>query len=600
MLLLTLFACKPEESGPSPKGTEDGPRRVTVLHTNDWQSHMTGFGPNSEYTPATTGDDDTVGGLARMKAYVDAVRADSDHPVVLYDGGDWMAGDIFQLLGPTEAAELQMMGEIGYDAITLGNHEFDWGPGRVGDMIDLADAAGLGVPIVASNTVPSTSDTEDDALEAHFTSGRVVPTLVQDLDNGVRIGLLGLLGNSAAQITPNASPSTFSDAEDAAAEAVATLATEGVDLVIALTHNGVTDDPTTSPDELLAAEVPDIDIIVGGHSHTPLFAPRVVGTTTIVQAGALTQYVGRLDLVEGDGGWTVESYELAELTDDIAGDMDLQARIDGFVETLDADFLPDLGYSHDTPILSVASDLLATGCTETALGNLVTDAYRAELNARIDGDPIDIAFESQGVIRDGIGMGAGGIESFQDLFRVLPLGLGSDDREGYALVDFYVNGSDLESTCEVTASISPTYGCNYFIEASGLRCTFDSTRTTFNHTVGVEVLDESGAWAEVDTRDETTLYHITVDSYVASLMSILGSLTYGAIVITPKDEDGSEVTDVYTRVTDGDPATEGTQEVKLWEALVHYAESQTDADGDGIPDLSDDYLAPAGRLVGLE
>src|SRR5688572_17335355 len=68
----------------------DGKQRFVILHTNDWQSHMTGWGPNAEYTPETTGDDETVGGLARTRTLIDRIRASTDDQVLLFDGGDWM------------------------------------------------------------------------------------------------------------------------------------------------------------------------------------------------------------------------------------------------------------------------------------------------------------------------------------------------------------------------------------------------------------------------------------------------------------------------------------------------------------------------------
>jgi 2',3'-cyclic-nucleotide 2'-phosphodiesterase (5'-nucleotidase family) len=91
----------------SDTGTGDGLLRLTILHTNDWQSHMLGQGPNAEYSPDSTNDDSTIGGLARMSTLVSEIRGATDHPVVLYDGGDWMAGALFQLLATTHAAELQ-------------------------------------------------------------------------------------------------------------------------------------------------------------------------------------------------------------------------------------------------------------------------------------------------------------------------------------------------------------------------------------------------------------------------------------------------------------------------------------------------------------
>ena len=91
-----------------------------------------------------------------------------------------------------------------------------------------------------------------------------------------------------------------------------------------------------------------------------------------------------------------------------------------------------------------------------------------------------------------------------------------------------------------------------------------------------------------------------MDSYVASLMNILGGLTFDAVIIEPKRADGTVVEDTSTLTFDKDPATEGVQEVKLWEALVTYASSFDDVDGDGVPDLGDRYLSPEGRIIFID
>lgn len=602
-----VAACRSDDTpSDGPTGTTDptptdGKQRVTILHTNDWQSHMLGWGPNAEYTPATQGDDSTVGGLARVKTLVDDIRSSTDHPVVLYDGGDWMAGDLFQLLATTDAAELQAMGALGYDAITFGNHEFDWGPDVLGRMITIAGEHGVDVPIVASNTTPSPTDPADDLLEAHFASGRVRSTLVQELDNGLRIGLLGLLGDQAASISPAAVPTTFVPAVEAATTAIAALEAEGVDLVVALTHNGVTDDPETSPDEILARDAVGIDVIVGGHSHTPLFEHRVAGDgTIIVQAGALTQYLGRVDLAWDGSTWQLEGYALTEIDDTIAGDADVTAQVDGFVDALETGPLVALGTTFAQPIASVPGDIVAVGCAEAGLGDLITDAYLYAMNAAGPADPVDFAYESQGVIRDNVSAGTTGIEGFSDVFRVLPLGGDAGDQAGYPLVDFYVEASDVKGVCEVTASISPIYGCDYFVELAGMRCTVDMGLLPFSRTRLVERWNGTG-WEPLDTSAANTeLYHVAVDSYVASLMYTLEELTSGLIVITPRDAAGNPIGDLTTAVFDANPATPAVEPLKLWQALASYLGSFPDTTGDGVPDVPASYLSGAGRIIGYD
>lgn len=579
---------------------DDGKLRVTILHTNDWQSHMLGHGPNAEYTPDTTGDDPTIGGLARIKTLADEIRGSTTNPVLLLDGGDWMAGDLFQLLGTTHAAELQAMQAMGYDAVTFGNHEFDWGPDALGRIIQAGDANGVTVPILGTNVLPDASDPADDSLEALYDSGRIEHTRVLTLDNGLTVGLMGLVGDEAGGLAPAAAPTIFEVAAESAAEAVAELQAQDVDMIVALTHNGVTDDPNTSPDEILANEVAGIDVIVGGHSHTPLYEERTANGTTIVQAGYHTFYLGELVLVLEDSGWEVEAYTLHEIDDTIVGDPDLTAMINGFVDALEAGPLADLGIPFAEPIVAIPGDLPYGSCTETAIGNLVTDSYLTAMNAVAGIDPIDVAFETQGVIREGLLFGNTGTQAFSDLFRVMPLGFGQDDRPGYALVDFYTTAAELADACEVTVSVSPFYGCNYFVETAGMRCTVDMTNTPFSRVEKVE-LWQGGAWTEVDaSASNTELFHVAVDSYTASLMYTLEDLTSGLLRITPKDAKGAPYVDLGDAVFDADPMTDGVQELKLWEALVNYGRSMPDTNSDGLPDLDGSYLAPAGRLVGFD
>jgi 5'-nucleotidase len=274
-------------------------------------------------------------------------------------------------------------------------------------------------------------------------------------------------------------------------------------------------------------------------------------------------------------------------------------RVAEFVEALETGPLVDLGYTFDQPLFQVPGDIAVEHCKESGLGDFITDAYRYTLNSYGLGDEIVAAFESPGVIRDNFVAGETGIESFSDAFRVLPLGLGSDDVPGYGLVTFYASPRDLKSTCETTASIPAIEGCDYFIEVSGMRCHLDPERSFGNKARGVDLWMD-GEWVALDITDRDTLYRVAVDSYVASLMNILGSLTFDAIIIEPKLADGTVVEDTSTLLFDKDPSTDGVQEVKLWEALITYAQTFPDEDGDGLPDIPEAYLSGAGRILGLD
>ena len=105
-------------------------QRFTILHTNDWQSRVLGFGPNSEYTPDSVDDDKTIGGMARLATLIDQRRALASQkgPVLLLDGGDFSMGTLFHTVTQDTGMELQLLGAMGYDAAVVGNHEFDFKP----------------------------------------------------------------------------------------------------------------------------------------------------------------------------------------------------------------------------------------------------------------------------------------------------------------------------------------------------------------------------------------------------------------------------------------------------------------------------------------
>jgi 5'-nucleotidase len=310
--------------------------------------------------------------------------------------------------------------------------------------------------------------------------------------------------------------------------------------------------------------------------------------------------LGQLDLVQTDSGdWEIEQYQLHELNDSTMGDPEINSVVDGFVAALEAGPLAELGYNFDTPIASIEGDVAVASCSESGLGDFVTDAFRQQLTALDPEHPIDVAIESQGVIRDDFIAGVTGMESFSDFFRVMPLGFGTDDVPGYSLVHFYMSGAEVADACEVTVSISPDYGCDYYIQVSGMRCNVDMSKSMFNRVVGVELQTDTG-WESIDiTRQNTEMYHIAVDSYVASLMYILEGLTFGGIVVEPKDENGVPLPNQTDWIFDRDPETEGIQEVKLWEALAGYADTFSDTTGDGVPDIVG-YTEGEVRIIGFD
>ncbi|PID93959.1 MAG: hypothetical protein CSA95_05715 [Bacteroidetes bacterium] len=140
---------------------------ITILHSNDIHSRVLGFSPNADYTPFSLNDDHTRGGMARLKSMVDTLRQ-KDSNVCLVDAGDFLMGTIFQTLEPETGFQLQLMQEIGWDAIAIGNHEFDFGLDGLCDIIHAAKREGPIPPLLLSNLHFCDSLKEDDELKTLF------------------------------------------------------------------------------------------------------------------------------------------------------------------------------------------------------------------------------------------------------------------------------------------------------------------------------------------------------------------------------------------------------------------------------------------------
>ena len=165
------------------------------MHTNDMHSKLTGFGPELAYTPLTTNDDKTIGGFARLATIIKQEKAKNQDKLLVLDAGDFLMGTIFQALEPETGFELDLMKKIGYDFVTLGNHEFDFGTQILGDIINSAVKNGP-IPQIVASSLKFSPLPGDDKLEALFKNGVIKPYVVFE-KNGLKIGIFGLLGYNA-------------------------------------------------------------------------------------------------------------------------------------------------------------------------------------------------------------------------------------------------------------------------------------------------------------------------------------------------------------------------------------------------------------------
>ncbi|MCL6417416.1 bifunctional metallophosphatase/5'-nucleotidase [Aestuariirhabdus sp. Z084] len=571
-------------------------QQITILHTNDWQSRFLGFGPNLEYSPETINDDETVGGLARLATLIDQRRqqAAANGPVLLLDGGDFSMGTLFHTITRETGAELQLLTELGYDAVTLGNHEFDFRPDGLAQMFRSAQSrrADL-VPVVTSNLQFDSQDPADDSLQAVMDDGLIREGLLIER-GGITFGLFGLIGVDAAEVAPNKAPVTMADQVATAQRMEASLRADGADLVILLSHMGVTPNGGSQwhGEEVdIAEQVPGIDLVIGGHSHTPLSQPIVVEGTPIVQAGSEGQFLGELVLNWNEGELSIEKYQLYPIDDRIPGDPRIIAMIDDWKQQVTEKVLKPAGYYFDQPLVTTPRTL-TRAYEDPVLGNLITDAFRRATQA-------DIALTGNGTIRDDVWLGQSGQQSVSDLYRIEPLGVGElNDDPGYPMMKVWFTAADLKSIFEVLLLGYQLRGDAYYPRLSGVRVTYNNYRPPFDRVTKVELGGAELGYVELDlSRDNTELYSIGGTSYVGGFTWLIGDISYGLLDATPRDQAGNPVADIRQALVDGDLTQPGVQEIKAWKAILDHLSALPDHNGDGIADIQLDVMTEEVRIL---
>jgi len=559
---------------------------VTILHTNDWQSRLLGFGPNADFTPETINDDKTVGGISRLATLI-AERRKVHGPdnVLLLDGGDYSMGTLFHTIIREAGTELQLMSTLQYDAITLGNHEFDYRPEGLASSIESALKAGAKLPpIVISNMVFDQQDPSDDKLQSLWQQGIIKPYVV--ITKGQKkVGIFGLMGSDAADVASNAYPTSFSNPIESAKQMVKILKEkEQVDLVVVLSHGGIKNDKNSpskwyGEDVDLLNQVTGIDVVVGGHSHTPLETPISLDGRVVLQAGSEAQYLGELTVQIEQKKIVQSKYKLHKIDDTILGLSDINLQIEQFKQQVTEIFLQPAGYAFDQ-VLAQSHRHLSRDYNDNVIANLVTDSMLSATGA-------DIAVSANGPIRDDIYLGSNGIQRVSDLFRIVPLGVGvSNDDSGYDLLKVWVTGREIKNLIEVQLLGYQLRGSSYYPRFSGFVVEYNSARLPFDQVTQIKLGNLKDGYQEIDlSSDNAQLYSMATNSFVGSFTWLVGELSYGMLEINAKYENGEMITDLSTAVFDSDPGQSGEQEVKEWNAFFAHIKNLPDLDADGLTDL---------------
>ncbi|PKN60446.1 MAG: hypothetical protein CVU53_03030 [Deltaproteobacteria bacterium HGW-Deltaproteobacteria-11] len=567
--------------------------QLSIVFTHDLHSY---FLPHDVFTGE--GQPAQRGGYAKIACLIQRQRALKGNRMLLVDAGDFSMGTLFHTTFMTEAAELRLMGEMGYDVTTFGNHDFDFHNDGLAAAMRIARSKGEPLPAIVASNVVFSGDASENALKEAFRQYPVRDYIVLER-NGLRIGLFGLMGKDAADDAPFARPVTFADPVTSGRRVVEILKNrEKVDVIVCLSHSGTSAVKKHSEDEILAREIHDIDVIISGHTHTVLPRPIIIGKTIIVSAGCYGEFLGILDLeYTKDKGMKPASHELKPIAADLPDNAQLTADILKFKKTVDRDYLAPFGYAYDQVVAESDFNLeplssIYSHPRETGLGNMITDAYRyaAEKAEGKNYEYIHLVIDPLGLIRDSFRRGS---IAAADVFGVLSLGIGTDGVPGYPLTAVYITGDEMKDLLEVETSVA-TRKTDAHFQLSGVKLTYNPHRLPFDRVTAVQVREADGSYRPLE---RGKLYRICMNSYTAKMVEFVQRVSHGLIRLTPKDRAGRPVSDIKDARIDADPLKPGIQELKEWTALATYMKSFPDNDGNGIPNIPHKYREPEGRIT---
>jgi len=578
-------------SGVTPGSAAEARPAVTILFTHDLHDNLLPF--NTEVKDKI----ESVGGWARLQTAIQQQR-EKDPALVLVDGGDFSMGTLFQTIFSREAPELRLIGQMGYDVVTLGNHEFDFRPAGLAASLTAAKTSKERLPILVAGNISfpvdgkGQMDTSLVGLKSAMNAYGVKEYTVLERQ-GYRIGVFGIMGSDAASNAPMAGVKFTDPSEQAGTIADKLQKQEKVDLIVCLSHSGTDSDPDKSEDIILAQKVPDIDVIISGHTHSKLDQAMIIGHTVICSAGEYGENLGMVTLKKNTAGiWEQANYRLIPINAGIPADASMTRSIESFKKLVQQDYLDRMDMTFDdvlayAPFSFAPLTQIARQHSEQPLGDLISDAYiyavkQAEGTAY---QPVTAAIVPNGTIRSSI---IKGDITVADAYNISSLGIGPDKESGYPLISVYLTGQELKNACEVDASITPLMSAAQ-LYMSGITYTFNPHRLIFNKVTDAALQRADGSREEID---DNKLYRVVVNLYSAQMLSVVGEKSFGLLSIVPKTKEGKPITDFEAQIIRD--KTRGS-EVKEWVAIAEYLHS-FDRIG-GRPQIPDYYRHNQGRKI---
>ncbi len=465
---------------------------LTVIHVNDTHSNPVPF------------DAGQHGGLSRAASVIGQWKQEGPNPLLVHTG-DLMVGTLM-FNAHFGVPELQLLDAMGFDAFLLGNHEFDVGAEQLGGILETA--------ALSSNfSVLGTNLENVDAVPVLSTF--VKPHVVKVRGN-LTVGILGLT-TPAANVESSPAPIVISaDLVEVAMVEVAELKATGCDVIILLSHLGMT------LDSQIAAAISGVDAIIGGHSHTALQEVRYVSSIPIVQAGSFYRHVGKLRLVVDGSGVSVLDYEQKEITDQIAEEPVVAATVEYLKQGIRRQYEsvlwdPYAVIGQSRIFFNAMPTTVDT--LDTPLGNLITWALLASGLA----EDIDMAIEPTGHLAADIPPGD---VTAAELFRAYPYGYDESDGLGFRAATYSLLGGELLAVLgALMGNVEPDTGYyDYLIQSAGLKYSVSAGA----QGLAVEEITVSNTPIDPDRR-----YTIISSDRVVGYLQTLFGIAPGDLVIHP-------------------------------------------------------------------
>jgi 5'-nucleotidase / UDP-sugar diphosphatase len=459
---------------------------LTILHINDWHSRIESNNKfESTCSAEEEGKGECIGGAARLKTAIDQRRkALEGQNVLLLNGGDNFQGSLFYTTYKG-AAEAEFLNLMKFDAMTVGNHEFDDGEEALVPFLEKVQ-----FPVLSANVHPNAQSKVGDGIK---------PSVVIEV-GGQKIGIVGAVTNDTPELaSPGPNISIDEDLKTITAE-VEKLNGQGVNKIIALTHVGY------PRDKEMIARIPGVDVVVGGHSHSLLSNtdskaegpyPTMVDNpegykVPVTQAASYSKYLGEFRVVFDDNGVVKEAKgDPLYLDKSIEPDQAVLARIKelaGPIEELKAKVVAETA----KPIDGSRENCRARECE---MGNLVSDA----ILDRVKDQGIQIAVQNGGGLRASIDQGQ---VTMGDVLTVLPF--------QNTLATFQLTGKDIVASLEAGVS-EIEEGKGKFPQVAGLKYSFDKSVAPNQGRIKSVEVNDGRQWESIEP---DKVYGVATNNFV--------------------------------------------------------------------------------------